>query len=210
MRTSKPLDALLGKNRQNVLSRTHLQAERWWYIHELARSLKVRPSSIQRDVTALVAAGILLRRKDGNRVYLKADTACPIFPEVRDLLLKTVGLVDVLRKALRPLRTRIETAFVYGSIAASEEHSRSDVDLMVIGSATLAEIASAIRGVEADLGRSVNPTVYTRAEFERKLQTGHHFLKNVAASKKLFIFGSENELADAVGERTHKAARNQR
>ena len=74
-----------------MLSRTHLESERWWYLHELARALAVRPSSIQREISTLVAAGILERRQDGNRVYLKADTNCPVFSEIRELLIKTVG-----------------------------------------------------------------------------------------------------------------------
>lgn len=161
MRTKKPLDALIGTTRQKVLSRTHLQPERWWYLHELARSLNLRPSSIQRDAAILVAAGILLRREDGNRVYFKADPACPIFSEIRDLLIKTVALVDVLRNALKPFASRIRIAFVYGSMASSEERSTSDVDLMIISSFRLAEASAPLRGLEAQLGRSINPTVYT-------------------------------------------------
>src|SRR5437667_107535 len=129
MRTiSKPLDALLGTTRQKVLAETYRRPERWWYLHELARSLNLRPSSIQRDLTILAAAEILLRRRHGNRVYYKANETSPIFPELRQLLLKTIGLVDVLRQALRPLASKIRAAFIYGSVAASEERSSSDVD----------------------------------------------------------------------------------
>lgn len=209
MRTIKPLDALLTVNRQKVLSRTHLEPERWWYLHELARALAVRPSSIQREVATLVAAGILLRREDGNRVYLKADLNCPIFPEIRELLIKTVGFVDVLKDALEPVRSGIRVAFVYGSMASSEERSTSDVDLMIVGSARLAGIAMALRDVESRLGRSVNPTIYTAVEFARKLKTGANFLKTVRGGKKLFIIGNENELASTLGERAHQAPRDQ-
>jgi len=205
MRTIKPLNALLPITRQKVLACTHIESERWWYLHEMARALGVRPSSIQREVAALVAGGILLRRQDGNRVYLKADPDCPIFLEIRELLVKTVGLVDVLKNALEPLRSSIHAAFVYGSMASSEERSTSDVDLMIVGSARLAEIAVALRGVESRLGRRVNPTVYTLAEFTKKLKAGAHFLKNVRAGKKLFIIGNEDELANTLGERTGQA-----
>src|SRR5690242_19471237 len=99
MRTMSPVDALLGATRQKVLSRTHLEPDRWWYLHELARALELRPSSIQRELSVLIGAGILVRRQDGNRVYVKANTTCPIFPELQSLLIKTVGLVDVLKDA---------------------------------------------------------------------------------------------------------------
>jgi predicted nucleotidyltransferase len=206
MRTIKPLDALFGVTRQKVLSRTHLQPERWWYLHELARSLGLRPSSIQREVAALVAAGILSRRENGNRVYFKADTACPIFPDIQNLLIKTVALADVLKDALEPLRSSIQIAFIYGSIASSEERSASDVDLMIIGSARLSDLAPALRKVEPQLGRTVNPTMYEPREFVNKLKAGNNFLKNVAVGRKLFLLGTENDLAKLTGERTDKAA----
>jgi len=205
MRTIRPLDALLGTSRQKVLSRTHLQPERWWYLHELARSVNLRPSSIQRDAAILVAAGILIRRKDGNRVYFKADPACPIFSEIRDLLIKTVALVDILRKALQPFAPRMPIAFVYGSIASSEERSSSDVDLMIIGSVRLADVAAALRELEPQVGRSINPTVYSPTEFAKKLKTGNNFLKTVIAGKKLFIFGNGDDLGDVGSERARQA-----
>jgi DNA-binding transcriptional ArsR family regulator len=210
MSTTKPLDALLGANRQKVLAETLGHPERWWYLHELARTLKLRPSSIQRDLATLTAAGILSRRRNGNRVYFKADETCTIFPELRQLLLKTIGLVDVVKQALQPLSSKTEVAFVYGSIAASEERSSSDVDLMIIGQARLAEVASALLGVEGQLGRSVNPTVYTPKEFAAKIKQGNHFLASVVAGKKLFIHGNEDDLGRLVGERARQAAPDKR
>src|SRR3984957_3535623 len=91
-------------------------------------------------------------------------------------------------------------------MASSEDRSTGDVDLMIIGSAGLAEIAAALRSVEPRLGRSVNPAVYTPVEFARKLKSGANFLKNVRAGKKLFIIGSEDDLASTLGERAHQAA----
>jgi DNA-binding transcriptional ArsR family regulator len=190
----KPLDALLGTTRQKVLAETYRQPDRWWYLHELARTLKLRPSSIQRELPILASAGILARRQDGNRVYYKANESSPIFPELRQLLLKTVALADVLKVTLQPLVSKIRAAFIYGSVAASEERSTSDVDLMVVGDVRLADITAALRGVSARLGRSVNPSVYPFAEFAAKRRRGNHFLTNVTAGKKLFIYGTEDDL----------------
>jgi len=114
-------------------------------------------------------------------------------------------VVDVLRNALRPFAERTQIAFVYGSMASSEERSTSDVDLMVIGSVRLAELAASLGRLEPQLGRSINPTIYTPTEFAKKLKTGNNFLKTVAAGKKLFIFGKQDDLADIVGERARQA-----
>ena len=195
MRNSGILDALVSRNKQQILAAAVLQPERSWYLSELAAQLKVQPSSIQRELRLLVDAGILTRRENGNRVYFQADRNCPVFSELQRLLLKTVGLVDVLGQALAPVRNRIKLAIIYGSIATSEEHSRSDVDLMVIGTIRLSDIALALRDVPSRLGRSVNPMVYTCEEFTTKLKEGNHFLRTVLSEEMLFVYGSEDDLA---------------
>lgn len=195
MRKSKAIDALFPRTRQAILAATLLHPERWWYLSDLARHLGVRSSSLQRELAALVEAGILRQRRDGNRIYFQPNPDCPFLAELQGLMLKTVGLVDVLREALAPFTHRIDWAFVYGSIARSEELASSDVDLLIIGRVGLADIAPALRQAEGRLNRPVNPTVYSREEFVARLAAGHAFLHTVLAGAKLFILGAPHELA---------------
>lgn len=195
MRTSRALDALFPRIRQALLAATVLHPERWWYLSDLAKHLGVRPSSLQRELAGLVDAGILRRRRDGNRVYFQPNLDCPFLPDLQGLLVKTAGVVDALREVLGRFANRINWAFVYGSMARAEELACSDVDLMIIGQVGLAELTPALRCAEGRLGRAVNPTLYTREEFATKLQAGHHFLKAVLDGEKLFILGDPHELA---------------
>jgi predicted nucleotidyltransferase len=195
MRKSRALDVLFPRIRQALLAATLLHPERWWYLSDLAKHLGTRPSSLQRELAALVDAGILNRRQDGNRIYFQPHPDCPFLPELQGLLVKTVGVVDVLREVLSRLVTRIDCAFVYGSVARAEELASSDVDIMIIGQLGLAELTPALRRAEARLGRPVNPTLYTREEFATKLQAGHHFLKTVLGGEKRFVLGDPHELA---------------
>src|SRR6266704_7113838 len=133
MRKSKAIDALFPRTRQAILAATLLHPERWWYLSDLARHLGVRPSSLQRELAALGDTGILRQRRDGNRLYFQPNPDCPFLAELQGLMLKTVGLIDVLCEALDPFTDRIDWAFVYGSMARSEELVSSDVDLMIIG-----------------------------------------------------------------------------
>jgi DNA-binding transcriptional ArsR family regulator len=197
MRNSRPLDALLPKTRQAILAATLPRPEQTWYLADLAKHLRVRPSSLQRELAALVEAGILKRRRDGNRVYYQPDPDCPFMPELRGLIVKTAGLLDVLRDALAPLANRIRWAFVYGSVARGDEQSSSDVDLMVIGGVGLADLPPMLGRVRERLGRDVNPTVYSPAEFRKKLQAGYSFPRGVLDKPKLFVVGNEHELAAA-------------
>jgi predicted nucleotidyltransferase len=207
MRKIRALDALFPRIRQALLAATLLHPERWWYLSDLAKHLSTRPSSLQRELAALVDAGILNRRQDGNRVYFQPNPDCPFLPELQGLLVKTVGVVDVLREVLNRFATRIDCAFAYGSVARAEELASSDVDVMIIGQVGLAELTPALRRAEERLGRPVNPTLYTREEFATKLHAGHHFLKAVLDGEKLFILGDPHDLAAAAhsppGAATH-------
>ena len=138
MRKPAVLAALFPTVRGNVLAATLTQPGKWWYLSELAQFLGTSPSSLQRELKALVDGGILETRREGTRAYFKADTQSPVFPELRGLIDKTAGVVPTLRDLLRPFESRIAWAFVYGSVARSQEHAQSDVDLLVVGDIGLA------------------------------------------------------------------------
>jgi predicted nucleotidyltransferase len=207
MRKLRPLDALFPKTRQSILSAMLLHPARWRYQSDLAKHLGVPPSSLQRELAALSQAGVLRTRRDGNRVYFQPDPQCPFLYELTGLLIKTAGLVDVLRQALRKLAPWVRVSFVYGSVARDAAQSGSDVDLMVIGDATLAQLASSLRLAQQKLDRPVNPTVFTASELAKKLSAGNHFLETVLREPKLFVIGDEHELEAIAGKRPRPAAR---
>jgi predicted nucleotidyltransferase len=157
------------------------------------------PSSLQRDLKALVDGGILEARWEGTRAYFKADARSPVFPELRGLIDKTADVVPTLREVLRPLDRRIACAFVYGSVARNEEHAASDIDVMVIGDVGLAEITPALRKAEVRFGREVNATSYSTAEFRKKSAAKDHFLSQVLRGQKLFVMGDQRDVDDLVG-----------
>jgi predicted nucleotidyltransferase len=194
MRKSSPIDALLPKTRQGVLAATMMQPERWWYLSDLAKHLGIQPSSLQRELSSLVSAGVLRRRKDGNRVYYQADPDCPFLRELQGLLAKTSGLADVLRQALSRFADSIEVAFVYGSIAKSEERSESDVDLMIVGDLGLKDLSAALSRAEGRLNREVNAYTFSMDEFVEKAKSKSHFIRSVLEDEKIFVIGNERDL----------------
>jgi len=206
MRKSAAFSVLFPTLRGEVVAAALLRPDRWWYLSELADFLGTGPSSLQRELTALVHAGILERRREGTRVYFKADTRSPVFPELKALVEKSAGLIPSLQRALQPFAGRIDCAFVYGSVARGEEHSLSDVDLMTIGSVGLADLAPALRELEDLLGREVNVTVFSRDEFSKTVRAGDHFLTSVLRGSKEFVKGSQRDLEGIVGQPRRPAA----
>ena len=128
---------------------------------------------------------------------------------MQTLVNKTVGIFSVLRSALHPLANRVSVAFVYGSVAREEETAKSDVDLMVVGKATLDEVLSRLSTVEKSIGHPINPTVYSVAEFKSKLASPNHFLTAVLKGQKVFLLGDEDELRRMGGVRLAKAGADQ-
>jgi predicted nucleotidyltransferase len=207
MRNSPAIDALLSKPMQGILSALLLEREQPWYMSDLAKRLGRTPSTIQRPLEALVNAGILKRSTAGNLVYFARDPACPFLPELQSLLVKTVGLADIRRELLRSAAQRIRVAFVYGSVARSEQTSQSDVDLFIIGEQTLADLTPILLQAEQRLGRPVNATLLSPGEFRDKLAHKNHFLRSVLAQEKIFVLGTDHVLEELSKPGTGRTAR---
>ena len=182
---------LLGQTRSSVLGTLLLRPETALHVRELARLTGVSPGSLHRELRALADMGLLIREEEGRQVYYRANKQCPVFEELAGLLRKTAGLVDVLREALAPIADKVQQAFVYGSMARGTEHAHSDVDLLVIGDVEFADVALALAPAQAALRREINPTVYTRAEFERKRKQKDGFVGQVWHGPKLWVVGPD-------------------
>ncbi len=192
---------LFGKTRRAVLSLLYGHADEAFYLRQITRTAGVGLGAVQRELQQLLNAGILLRTVRGRQVYYQANRDCPVFLELKNLVLKTAGVAAILQSALAPLAGRIRIAFIFGSIAAGDEQRGSDGDVLVVGEVTFAEVVSAIQKAQEILDREVNPTVYPPGEFQSKLVTGHHFLKTVLKGPMVFLIGDKRELARLVKKR---------
>ena len=206
MRRPSILDALFTIPRQRILATTLMQPERWWYLSDLARHLGVHHATLQRELVRLAGAEILLMRRDGNRVYYRANVDSPVFPELRGLLAKTAGIVDILRDALLAHSTGIIAAFVFGSVASGTERAESDVDVMLIGDVSLRKIAPALDVAERQLRRAVNPVIYAVDEFVDKRDAKNAFLARVMDGPKLYVTGTAAELANLARRGSDRTA----
>lgn len=189
---------LFGKTRRAILALLFSHVDESLYLRQLTRSAGVGMGAVQRELKALVDAGILNRNVRGHQVYYQANSQSPVFKELKSLVMKTAGVGDVLRTALSPLADRIGAAFIYGSIARGEERKSSDIDVLIVGNVTFAEVTAALSSAQETIGREINPTVYPLTEFLSKVRTGHHFLTTVLGGEKLFLIGDKDELERMV------------
>jgi predicted nucleotidyltransferase len=170
--------------------------ERSFYANEIIGWVDAGSGAVQRELARMAAAGLLTVSRVGRQKHYQANEAAPIFSELRGIVLKTSGLRDVLRAALSPLERDIQAAFVFGSIAKGLDTAESDVDLMVISDRlTYAELFSALETGSAQLARPVNPTIYTSAEFTRRIGERNPFLTKVLEQPRIWIVGGDDDLS---------------
>jgi len=188
-------DALFSGLQQRLLAVLFGRPDRSFYGNELLRLTSTGRGALQRELEKLVSADLVTVTPIGNQKHYQANAAAPIFAELRGIVMKTLGLADVLRTALNAVADRIALAFVYGSVAKGTDTATSDIDLMVI-TETLgyADLFEGLAEAEQVLGRKVNPTLYTPAALAEKVRTENSFVLRVLSQPKIFLIGTEHEL----------------
>jgi predicted nucleotidyltransferase len=189
---SRMADALFPKVRQRVLAVLFSTPDRSYYTNEVIALAQSGAGAVQRELADLAAAGVLAVHKQGNQKHYQANAAAPVYAELRGLVLKTMGLADVLRAALAPLAPQIEQAFVFGSIAKQEDTANSDVDLLIVSQDLgYGESLAALEPASQTLGRTINPSLYTPADFKARRQRDNAFITRVMKQPKIWLIGKE-------------------
>ena len=188
-------DALFTTTQQRVLGILFGQPHRSFYANELIELASGGAGAVQRELKRLSDSGLITVRKIGNQKHYQANPSTPIFGDLVDIVLKTIGLADPITAALQEVQNQIIAAFVYGSVAQRTDTATSDIDLMII-SDTLqyADIFTVMEAVSERLGRTINPTVYSWAEWNQRRQESNAFITKVMAGPKIWLIGAEDVL----------------
>ncbi len=189
--------ALFSQVQLRVLSLLFCHPNRAYRSSEIIRLAHSGSGAVQRELHKLTKAGLVTQSSVDKQKLYQANRQSPIYREIRGLMLKTVGLLEPLRAALKPFASDIRVAFVYGSIAKGSDTAQSDVDLMIVAeSLSYSEVYAALQKAERLISRPVNPNLMTNREWRHKLAEHSSFLTKIVRQPKLFVFGSENELEE--------------
>lgn len=182
--------------RRRVLGLLLLRPDEALHVREVARRTGLPQGTLARELKRLAEVGLLKREQRGNQLLYGANRASPIFEEVAGILRKTSGLADVIAEALAPLSARIDIAFIFGSVARAAEKAESDVDVLIIGSIDFGKVIDALHPAQQQLGREINPKVFPPREWQTKLKAKNAFVRDVIGRQKIFLIGSDDELAE--------------
>lgn len=188
-------DALFTKTQQKILRLLFGQPEKSFYSKELVDRARIGTGTVLRELEKLSEAGLLTVKKIGNQKHFQANPASPIFEELKGIVRKTFGLSDLLRDALNKHKDKIKVAFIYGSIAKGSDNAESDIDLMLISDQmTYPDLLVGLSKLEHQLGRQINPTIYTGKEFRNKISSENNFVIRVIEQPVIFLIGSESDI----------------
>jgi predicted nucleotidyltransferase len=182
-----------SKLRKELLRHFFLRPRERFYLRELERILGRSVANIRRELKKLEAIGLFTSQKVGNLTYYFLNKKCPLYHEIRSIVLKTAAFGDIIRDNLKETKG-IKYAFVYGSFAKGEEIPSSDIDLMVIGDVNRGELTSKLYKMEKAIGRQVNLLTYSLKEVASRIKKKNAFMMNVLKGKKIMIIGDEHEL----------------
>lgn len=185
---------LFPEYRRRVLGLLLLHPENRYHVREIARLTHTTPGTLNRELSKLTKAEVLIREASGRQIYYHANRNLPIFDELASILRKTSGLVDVLANALMSFADKITVALVFGSVGRGTESVGSDVDVLIIGEVSFAEIVSAFYPAQAIIGREINPKTFQREEWKNLVCKKDPFVQEILKNPKLFIIGEANEL----------------
>lgn len=161
------------------------------YLREIEKMTDTQISSLQKEVKHLIAIDLIKSRKDGNRIYYKANSESPIYLDLVSIVEKTVGVVSILKERLND--SKIECAFLFGSMAKNKENALSDIDLIVIGDLGMRALSKLLSGLQEKLGREINPHIYTKDELKKRIKSTDHFITSIFKEEIKPIIGDINE-----------------
>lgn len=191
------IDALFSSTLQRVLGLIYGQPDRRFFATEIIRLVDGGSGAVQRELARLVQAGLVVQEVIGRQKFYKANRHAPIFSELQQIVIKTVGLSTPLRDAFEPLQTRIKLALIFGSIAKGGETALSDIDLLVVSDElALKDLYEALAMTEHRLGRRINVTLYNSGELADRIKLKNPFVSKVLAGDYIRIIGEEATIGE--------------
>ncbi len=194
IRQNQSLERLFSSRvRIQLLSHFLLHPETRDHIRALAAQVDAQYSAVWKELNNLEEAGLLKSETLGGRRIFTLNSRYPIVPELRNIILKTVGAGDLLRGSLKDLEG-IDVAFIFGSFAEGEADADSDLDIMLIGNLDVARITPVIAKIEERLDRDVNYVLLTQEDWESRRRDEDPFVTNVRDAKKIMLIGTLDDL----------------
>jgi len=178
-----------SKTRLELLKILALNPESAFHVNELRRRTGFSLRGVAKELDKLHSGGLLSKQISGNQHRYRLDPHCPIHNEIKGLVLKTVGLSDVLKRVLGPVEKEIELALIFGSFASGDYDNASDVDLFVVSELSGVKLSELLGPVQNEIGRAINVSQFSRSEYRQRKTHKDHFVTRVLEGPTIALIG---------------------
>ncbi len=169
--------------RADIMSLLFNSPEEKFYVREIARLVRKNPSGVKKELDKLEKMGLVISEKEGNLKYFKVNKNSSLFPELKGLIAKSLGLPGALKSVLKASETK--AAFIYGPYI--EDSNLPSIDLFIVSDSN--HLGKNLRDVEKRFGREIHYTVMRESEYKTKKKTGDRKLRKLLNTKKILLLG---------------------
>lgn len=178
--------ALRSKITRKLLNYYFINPEERLYVNELARKLDVEKRNLVKKLRELEMEGILKSQSEGNLKLYTINSEYPLYEEYRKIILKTSGFEETLKNKLKKVEG-IKEAYIFGSYARDAMETYSDIDLLVIGDHSIAQLQHELHKLQKEINREINVINMDEKEYNKRIKRGDPFISNVIKGKRLRI-----------------------
>jgi DNA-binding transcriptional ArsR family regulator len=180
-----------SKTRVELLRLFFSNPEGRLYVRQIARELGRDISGIKRELDNLEKVGLVASEKIGNLRYYAVNKGAAIYPEIKAIIAKTVGVQGTIIGLLNGLGG-LRQAWMYSMNSHPPGEGSGPVLVLIVGRVDLMELNEAVTRLEGKLGREINYTVFDEAEFQRRRGEADPFLTEVFGGRNVLLIGRDD------------------
>ena len=185
---------IYSKVRIEILRILTVHPQSAFNINELSRAAGFSPRGVERELKNLHAGGILKKEIAGNQHRFQLDPVCPVYAEIRTLIVKTNGVAGVLQDALKPYEKDITSAFVFGAFATADYGSESEIELFIVSGLSSPDLETILDPARERTGRAISITHFTPNEFSWRKSLNDQILIPVIEGPKIEIISDISKM----------------
>ncbi|RJP81612.1 MAG: ArsR family transcriptional regulator [Desulfobacteraceae bacterium] len=157
-----------SKTRIKLLVRLFINPMATSYLRELSKEFNISTNSVREELNQLTKTNLLKSQKNGRQVYYMANQEHPLFPELRSMINKVVGLDQVIDGIVNRLGD-LEGAYLLDDYAEGKDSGI--IDLLLIGNIDQYHLNDLSRKTERYIKRKIRPLVFSKEEYQELLPT---------------------------------------
>ena len=176
------LESLItSKTRIKLLLKFFLNPEATSYLRELAEEFHESTNAVRVELNRLTEAGLLTTVNNGRTKVYKANSAHPLFPDLKSMVRKMMGL-DHIAEAILSWLGSVELALITGPYASGRDSGL--IDLVLVGQVDHAVLHDLVTKAETLIKRKIRTLVLTPDEFD-------HLKDELASDRALVVWGGK-------------------